>query len=86
MSGGADMRDVDLVAYCELHCRTERALFHRDHVARMYGLANQGHGPYGLPEFVSVRENVMLPLVEAARKNLVVYRPTAWERLDQGIV
>lgn len=39
-----DMSDEDLIGYCEIHCRTQRALFHRDHVNRMLVLAGHPEG------------------------------------------
>jgi len=33
------MNDEELIGYCELHCKTERALFNDDQVNRMIVLA-----------------------------------------------
>ncbi len=33
------MNDDDLIGYCDLHCKTERALFHWTHINRMIALA-----------------------------------------------
>lgn len=33
------MTDAELIGYCELHCKTERALFVGSHVNRMIKLA-----------------------------------------------
>jgi hypothetical protein len=35
----SEMNDLDLIGYCDLHCETERALFHADHINRMIALA-----------------------------------------------
>lgn len=40
----AEMTDRELIGYCRLHCKTERALFHADHINRMLELA--GHPEY----------------------------------------
>jgi hypothetical protein len=76
-----EMTDDELIDYCEIHCGTERALFHVSHVERMYRLAGQEHAiPKWLPSFVSVHPEQMMPLVEAARK-----RPSAWDRVSEGM-
>ena len=54
-----------MIGYCDLHCRTERALFHREHVERMFRLA--GAEPPEMPVWVSVHLDVMGPLLKAAR-------------------
>lgn len=46
------MTDEELINYTELHSQTERALFHRDHVARMYQLAGRAELPSNLPEWI----------------------------------
>jgi hypothetical protein len=35
------MNDEDLLDYFEIHSRTERALFHRDMVTRLFELADE---------------------------------------------
>jgi hypothetical protein len=61
------MSDEELIGYCALHCKTERALFHRDHVIRIFELA--GQLPRGvIPEWVVLHEEAMMPLVEKARR------------------
>jgi hypothetical protein len=57
--------DDELLGYASIHCRTERALFHRDHVRRLYKLARQE--PPALPEWVTMREDVADPLIKRAR-------------------
>lgn len=64
----AEMSDEELLGYAELHCKTERALFHRDHVVRIYGMAGLEVKSSALPEFVAVHEDAMEPLVAAARR------------------
>lgn len=66
----ADLTDAELPGYCEIHCRTERALFHSRHLNRMLELA--GHPPgyhKTVPEgWHTVRETTMDPLVKLARE------------------
>ena len=38
------MTDQQLIGYCRLHCTTERALFHADHINRMLELAGHPAG------------------------------------------
>lgn len=66
----SDITDDDLPGYCEIHCRTERALFHSSHLNRMLALA--GHPP-GFHKCVPdgwhvVREHTMDELVSLARE------------------
>lgn len=74
------MTDKDLIGYCELHCRTERALFSGTQINRMLMLAGQPANYVARVDpkyFFVMREDAMMPLVELARKiNGVV------ERLD----
>jgi hypothetical protein len=58
--------DRDLIDYCEAHCRTPVALFHRSQIARICALAGVDLDPYW-PEWSSVGEDTMLPLVRRAR-------------------
>lgn len=72
------MTDAEFLGYVDLHCRTERALFAREHVDRLYQLAGlppirwecRQHGWFAPPSFVAVRPSVANPLIEAARKRL----------------
>jgi hypothetical protein len=58
--------DDELLGYCELHCRTPVALFHREQVARVCALAGVRLDPYW-PVWASVGDATMLPLIEKAR-------------------
>lgn len=40
----AEMTDRELIGYCRIHCTTERALFHADHINRMLALAGYPEG------------------------------------------
>lgn len=40
----AEMSDIELIGYCEIHCTTERALFAAEHVNRMIELAGNPQG------------------------------------------
>lgn len=65
--------DGDFIGYCELHCKTERALFHRDHIKRMAQLAGDAallDVVDTLAEWITAHEDAMLPLVEKARARL----------------
>ena len=59
----------NLLEYCKIHCRTERALFHVDQIRRVAELAD---APHDLPTtgFVSVGPDVMDPMVAAAQAKL----------------
>jgi len=73
MRGVDDWTDEEFIDYCESHCRTDRALFYRDHVKRMCKLANAKDllaVSDGWPEWVSAPGETMLPLVKDARDRL----------------
>lgn len=61
--------DEDLLGYALIHADTPRALFHRDHVARILKLAGKSV-PERLPEFVAVHSETMEPLVKEARRRM----------------
>lgn len=58
--------DEGLLGYVWLHSRTERALFHRDHVLRLFKLAKV-KPPDDLPAWVPMHEDVADPLIKRAR-------------------
>ncbi len=57
------MTDDELIGYADLHCRTERALFHRDHVNRLLTLAGAAFR-LGVDEWIAVHADVMLPILD----------------------
>ena len=71
------MEDIDLIGYCEIHCTTQRALFSKEHLARMLELAGSPK-EYIKPndlrklkhDFLPVFEEAMIPLCEMARKRM----------------
>ncbi len=64
------MNDEDLLGYFEIHSRTERALFHRDQVARLLELAGEPTEPNRMHEWLAVHSETADPLVKRARANL----------------
>lgn len=64
--------DDDFLGYVDLHSKTERALFSREHVLRLIKLANVPEGQYPLPmaSFISVHADEARPLIERARRQL----------------
>jgi len=70
------MTNEELIGYCGIHCETPRALFHRDHIARMIALA--GYPPdwpdprEGIDNWVkwSCQKETMRELVNLAKRNL----------------
>ena len=66
------MNDEDLLGYFEIHSRTERALFHRSMVERLWALAGEPlEGMYGR-QFVEVHSDLADPLVRRARERMAV--------------
>ena len=64
------MSNEELLGYAELHCKTERALFHADHVNRIIALA--GYPDWCVREvsgWVSAHEQ-MQELVDLARARI----------------
>ncbi len=63
--------DEDFLEYCETHSRTEQAMFHRNHVRRLYLLADPTSPPFTIPgNWFAVRAGVVDPLVKKARARL----------------
>lgn len=61
------LTDEQLINYCELHCRSERALFHADHINRMLELAGHPEGyPLRVTRWLSAHDG-MQELVGLAR-------------------
>jgi hypothetical protein len=60
------MNNDDFLGYFELHSRTDRALFHRDQIVRLFELAGRD-APADLIEWMSVHHEVSDPLVKEAR-------------------
>ena len=72
--------DEDLFEYALIHSQTELALFHRDHVRRIWELAGckleeDSDGPY-FPKFVSIDYETMKSIVADARERLKQKEPT----------
>lgn len=61
--------DKELLGYCEIHCKTERALFHADHVNRVIALAGMCDQFLPVVGWVSVHGE-MQELVDLARARL----------------
>lgn len=63
------MTNAEFLDYFEAHSKTERALFSRDQVARLFRLS--GTTPSPVPaDWVCVTEYVAKPLIERARRRL----------------
>lgn len=63
------MTDQELIGYARIHCTTERALFHRDHLRRIFELAGEPglfEGP-PVPEFLAWREVNATPILDKAQ-------------------
>lgn len=67
-----EMTDEQLISYCEMHCKTERALFNRKHVARMVALAGLDESLLGPPyrEWFQLWED-MEKLCTMAREQMI---------------
>jgi len=61
------MTDDDLIGYCDLHCKTPRALFNGNQINRMISLAGSCLAPIPEDSWISLHET-MEGLVRAARK------------------
>ncbi len=62
-----EMSDEELVEYAAIHCKTDRALFSKEHVFRLERLGGIFLNLEFLPDFISIGEEVMMPIVAAAR-------------------
>jgi hypothetical protein len=67
------LTDAELPGYCELHCRTDCALFHSSHLNRILELAGHPEGYAKIvPEgFHTVRAHSMDPIVKLARERML---------------
>jgi len=80
--------DEDLLGYCEIHCKTERALFHHTDIERVYALAGcprTFHPEY--EDFVTVFEDEMMPLIKLARERMAnppPLKPDGWGGFPLG--
>ena len=59
--------DNSFITYCELHCTTERALFHKKHFMALVQLAGETCSGLLTPDWASYGPEVIKPLVKAAR-------------------
>lgn len=64
------MTDIELLGYADIHCETERALFHVDHIRRLFALAGEPEPPLPSTGFVSCKQDVVRPLTKAARERM----------------
>lgn len=65
------MTDDELIGYCEIHCKTERAQFHASQINRMLVLS----GAPGQPDFKGTWANMheeMQELVEMAKAEKLI--------------
>jgi hypothetical protein len=62
------MTDEELVGYCEIHCRTERAVFHKQHIDQLLRLA--GRHQVAAEEWASYHEETLQPVIDEAKVNL----------------
>lgn len=57
------MTNEEFLGYFSIHCRTDRALFSRDQIARLMRLTR-------LPDWMSMSSDTADPLIERARRRL----------------
>jgi len=74
------LNDEELIGYCEIHCKTERALFHIDHIRRMWKLANEPEIKFPFGEWFSMHEDMQYLCSKAKqimdnKKLIVPYYP-----------
>jgi hypothetical protein len=81
------MTGEEFLGYVEIHCRTELALFHKAHIYQLFAMAGKRKEldqlSYPLPNFISMRLEVALPLVGLAREALKELEVT---RVDRKLV
>jgi hypothetical protein len=67
---GISVTNEEFLGYFAIHCRTERALFSRDQVARLLRLSGDDKPLGNTPNWVSVYADVADPLILKARRRL----------------
>lgn len=65
----SDMTDNEFIRYCESHSSTPRALFHVDHINRLYKLAGEDKYING-DGFIAMHDDVAHPLCIKARARM----------------
>jgi hypothetical protein len=68
--GPTPMTDEELLAYADIHCETERALFSVDHIRRLFALAGKPEPEIPTTGFLACKQDVIHPLTKAARERL----------------
>ena len=76
----AEMTDTELLGYAEIHCRTEVAAFHVDHLNRILALAGREWCEVNnytaqldtRKQWYNIGDDVLQPVIDAARKNVNV--------------
>ena len=63
-----EMSDAQFVSYMDMHSRTERALFHKDHINRLLALA--GEEPDEVHEWQAWHYHDMKPILDKVRSRL----------------
>lgn len=67
----AEMTDAELIGYCEIHCTSDRALFHSNHINRMLELAGHPEGyVHSVSEGFYSAHDEMQNLVDRARARI----------------
>ena len=82
MSDPTTIPDADLPGYCWSHCRTERALFHEDHINRLLHLA--GVEKRASAEWASYRPETLDPIIELAKDCMARGRTTGLYCVQHG--
>ena len=67
MKSEEEWTDDGFLGYVDLHCRTERALFHRKHVLRLYKMAHAEAPDLGMGSWFAMYQDVADPLIKKAR-------------------
>ncbi len=64
------MTDEEFLGYCEIHCRTERALFSGSQVDRLNELAGRPPSYVFSHQWVAMRADYAQPCIDDARRRL----------------
>lgn len=70
MKPAEEWSDEEFLGYVEIHSCTDRALFHRDHVLRLYKLAHVETPDLGHGSWFALFQDVADPLTKKARGRL----------------
>lgn len=73
----AALTDNELLDFCEIHCWTPEARFHRSTVGRLFAMTGSTIRAADMPEWITGRPAIMNVLIRVARNSVRMRRRAA---------